>query len=145
MGKEGDTFHCKNCGQCYSIELKDNHKCVQVDKEQDKCPICLEEFFYARKAITTFGMCKHKIHNECLVEYIKTNINCPMCGQSYAKESSEVIEEIDTLVESTKDFFKDDPKMNIWCHNCRKETKDVQFNYYGMKCASCGSYNTKPV
>lgn len=56
-----------------------------------------------------------------------------------------MIKEIDKEVEQTKEFFKDMKKFNIWCHNCRQETKDVDYNYYGLKCGSCGSYNTKPV
>lgn len=34
-----------------------------------------------------------------MMEYLKTNINCPLCGQSIAKEDEKLIEGIDKQVE----------------------------------------------
>lgn len=49
VGKK-NSFHCDSCQQCIALSLKEEHICKEVDKEQDKCPICLEEFFYSRKS-----------------------------------------------------------------------------------------------
>ncbi len=59
--------------------------------------------------------------------------------------SADVIKEIDEMVKVSTELFKDGPIWDIWCHECGKETLEVCYNYYGMKCQSCGSYNTKPI
>ena len=63
---------------CYS-RYDDNHVCDKDFKDKT-CVICLEDFFYSRKGKSNFPNCNHLIHYDCLIEYLKTNINCPLCA-----------------------------------------------------------------
>ena len=148
IGKKEKVSHCKVCDACIPKDSFELHYCKKVERDEE-CAVCLEDFFYNRKPKTYFGQCNHPIHHECLVGMLKAgNINCPVCGRSYAKESEDQIEFIDKMVEETKDFFNVDGKPifdDILCLNCMKKTMKVRYNYYGMKCGECGSYNTKRI
>ena len=148
IGIKEDVIHCKKCDSCIPKDNYSAHYCKKSDRDE-QCAVCLEDFFYNRKPKTFFGQCMHPIHNDCLMGMLKANsINCPVCGRSYSKESDDQIEYIDMMVEETKDFFNVDGKAiydDILCLNCMEKTFKVQYNYYGMKCSSCGSYNTKRI
>lgn len=145
IGTLEDVYHCEKCDMCYRISLKESHVCKNFDKNEN-CVVCLEDFFYSRKNKMVLPNCSHTIHSQCFRDYIKHgNVNCPVCGLSLIKMKKDQIEAIDQMVEQTKEFFKDQPEFDIWCHGCMETSYLVKYNYYGMKCNGCGGYNTKPI
>ena len=36
-----------------------------------------------------------------------------------------------------------DKRVNVICNECLHKTMDAPFHFYGVKCGSCESYNTK--
>ena len=44
VGGADQYFHCDKCGCCYSVELRDNHKCVERSMHSN-CPVCFEYLF----------------------------------------------------------------------------------------------------
>lgn len=145
MGLLESRKHCDKCNTCFNIHGFEGHYCKS--EKDDVCGICMEDFFYNRKPMTRFGQCKHPIHSSCLKQLLKNKVyNCPICGRAWGKENEAFIEQIDKLIEETKDNFKFEGKFlyfDILCMNCMGKTPQVQFHPYGMKCGDCGSYNTK--
>lgn len=43
-GLGDDYFHCDTCNVCLSINMKDNHRCIERSLDND-CPICGEYLF----------------------------------------------------------------------------------------------------
>ncbi len=85
--------------------------------------ICMEGFFYSRKGMMMLERCKHFLHYKCYLNYLEHSINCPICGISMAnEEKNQILKEVnverDQMVEMSKEFFKDQPFVDIWCHNC---------------------------
>lgn len=68
----------------------DDHVC-QDNKVESDCPVCLENLRYSTRYYQSLD-CGHLIHVHCLKQYVKTNINCPICGKSMYKMSKEQIE-----------------------------------------------------
>nr|GME04263.1 E3 ubiquitin-protein ligase miel1 [Ipomoea batatas] len=44
IGSRENFFHCQKCGSCYSVDLRDNHMCVENSMKR-YCPICYEFLF----------------------------------------------------------------------------------------------------
>ncbi|XP_078317907.1 RING finger and CHY zinc finger domain-containing protein 1-like [Crassostrea virginica] len=78
IGGSENYFHCDVCDVCLSLEMIDNHMCVEKISRSD-CPVCLEDLHTSRKRIR-FPPCGHLIHYECLNDMFKTGNNaCPTC------------------------------------------------------------------
>lgn len=69
---------------------KKNTNIVDDKEEIDECPICLKE-----SNVFSFGYCQHKLCFECLVLYLKTNIekeklDCPICRDIIIKDNNSI-------------------------------------------------------
>lgn len=62
----------------------------KVNEETDECPICLKE-----SHVFSFGYCQHKLCFECLILYLKKNIEkekikCPICRDIIIKDNNSI-------------------------------------------------------
>jgi hypothetical protein len=63
-----------------ALPMKGNHQC-KADRLNEDCAVCMEKLFTSRDA-SIFMRCGHSMHNACHRQYLRTNINCPMCRKS---------------------------------------------------------------
>jgi len=146
QGKKEDYFHCNGCNICLSINSKNNHKCIKLDKNSD-CPICFNSLFLNINDSTVLLPCNHLIHKNCLNELRKNSHKsnkipcCMICRKSVNSHN---------LYEPIYDkFIQDNPtpnyyenwKAEILCNDCcNKSITKYHTNY--IKCTDCKSYNT---
>ena len=102
--------------------------------------MCLEELSESQENVVNIP-CWHNMHKSCLMQYLKTNLNCPVCRKSI----------IDP--EATEEFFDKEfasyimpleyrfAFVNIFCHDC-EQNSEAPFHPLGAKCPNCRSYNT---
>lgn len=143
-GTTANTFHCFKCGYCRPLVDKDNHKCNE-NVAESKCPICLEVLKYSTKYYRDFP-CGHLIHVACLQEV--RDVNCPVCGMATVKLSKQQNDNIQKMIDQTKDNLPEEVKnhkVNILCNECLHKTINAPFHYYGVKCEKCGTFNTKMI
>ncbi|KAK9146854.1 hypothetical protein Sjap_006757 [Stephania japonica] len=143
IGGRENFFHCQRCGSCYSINLRDNHSCVE-NSMRHHCPICFEYLFDSLKD-TTVLKCGHTIHLECLTEMTSRNqYSCPICSKSVF-DMSKAWKRFDEEVEATvmPDFYRH-KKVWILCNDCN-DTTEVLYHILGHKCIHCQSYNTRTI
>ena len=141
-GFKEDFFHCQKCNLCISIDLKDTHKCVQ-DTANSNCSCCNEYLFNSTQDISVLK-CGHTMHKHCLEEYIKYNIECPLCKKSIM-DLTEYWKQIDNFLENNHmpEEYKDKTS-NILCNDCEKKTI-TKFHFMYHKCQECGGYNTSVI
>jgi hypothetical protein len=60
-----------------NILIKEIDKDEIVDKINNMCSICLEEYIDDRKMSRL--KCDHIYHKECIMKWIKNNNECPLC------------------------------------------------------------------
>lgn len=137
-----DTIHCQKCGICMNIELADNHPCIERSANSN-CPICLEYLFNSTKVLM-FMACGHPIHQLCYQSYVSANYKCPICFKSII-DTSAIFRAIDNEVarEMLPSELRD-LRVDIMCNDCRAKSR-VPFHVAGLKCHTCGSYNTSKV
>ncbi|XP_051118920.1 E3 ubiquitin-protein ligase MIEL1-like [Andrographis paniculata] len=142
VGGRENFFHCPKCGSCYTIDLRDNHQCVE-DSMKNHCPICYEYLFDSTK-LTKVMKCGHTIHLDCYDEMFKQNqYRCPICFKS-ALDMSRTWERLDREIEATQMPEEYRYKVQILCNDCN--TTSRTFNHIiGHKCQHCNSYNTRVV
>lgn len=144
-------FHCNNCNSCHNEEKaeliecnkckichlkKHNHKCFNKD---DNCAVCLNKL---TNNIIVNMTCGHIIHNDCYNELIKNTYKCPLCFKTIL-DMTEEFKKIDEKIENETNIFdKIIDLKNIYCNDCEIKTQ-VNYNYIGIKCSNCGSYNTR--
>jgi RING finger/CHY zinc finger protein 1 len=138
VGNKEEYFHCETCACCLRIELKENHKCFPNILERD-CPVCLTNI-YTSQSEPCILKCNHAIHRPCLSELLKTTYKCPICIKSMV-DMSHVFASIDEEISRMPMPPGEDKDVKIYCYDCEKKT-DTKDHYYGIKCLSCGSYNT---
>jgi len=134
-----DKFsHCDTCGLC--LPSGKTHKCIS-NTSHNNCPVCLEDIHTSRLE-AHIPPCSHLLHMECFVGMMKQGLYaCPTCGLSM-QDMSRVWANIDSEVASTPmpteyaGLYRE-----ILCKDCNKTCTAV-FHIVGMKCSSCGSYNT---
>ncbi len=137
-GKSEDYFHCDTCGQCLNILIRDEHTCLP-DASKTDCPICLDSMYRTVKEVMVLR-CGHRIHKECLDEYVKHDYRCPMCKQSLSKEMNwEMFDQQIEQVPMPEEY--QDTQADIFCQDCQQEST-VSYHFLGHGCAACGSYNT---
>ncbi|KAL8570633.1 hypothetical protein ACOMHN_039070 [Nucella lapillus] len=140
VGGEENFFHCDKCDLCLSINLKDNHKCVEK-VSHDMCPVCLEDLHTSRLALH-ISPCGHILHRQCYTECLKKgHYTCPSCNESMI-DMEDVWKEVDDEVQSV-DMPEEyrDIEVDIICRDCHQGSK-TKFHVLGLKCQHCGSYNT---
>jgi hypothetical protein len=139
VGLGKDFFHCKTCNVCMSIELENQHRCIEHSTECN-CPIC-GEFMFTSTETVVFMKCGHSIHQSCFLEHTKTSYRCPTCARSVVnmEASFRILDaEIETQV-------LPEP-YNRWrsvivCNDCSAKS-NVPFHFLGLKCPICRSYNS---
>jgi RING finger/CHY zinc finger protein 1 len=141
VGGRANFFHCDTCGACYSVELRDNHVCVPSSMRRD-CPICYEYLFDSLEAPQVLR-CGHTIHRKCLESYsAHGGYTCPLCNASVCDMHAAwryLDEEIRRTPMPEEYAGKVVP---ILCNDCHAHG-DAPFHALGLKCAPCGSYNTR--
>ncbi|XP_047316614.1 E3 ubiquitin-protein ligase MIEL1-like [Impatiens glandulifera] len=142
VGGRNNFFHCKKCASCYTIDLRDNHLCVE-NSMKNQCPICYEYLFDSIKG-TIVMKCGHTMHNDCFQEMIlQKQYRCPICSKSALNMSSSW-EILDLEIEATampEEFRYEVP---ILCNDCNNNSQ-VLFHIIGHKCSHCKSYNTRRI
>jgi len=140
VGGRDNFFHCPKCNICIAKSIMETHKCVE-NMSKGKCPICLEDLHSSRKKVD-IPNCSHMIHSECLCEMFKHGkTSCPTCNTSLV-DMSTVWQGIDEAVANTQmpEIYRT-YHVSILCRDCHEESK-VVFHVLGLKCGSCGGYNT---
>ncbi|QDZ18488.1 putative E3 ubiquitin-protein ligase [Chloropicon primus] len=155
VGGRENFFHCFTCGACFSVELREEHKCIERNL-RGNCPICFEELFTSTKQITILN-CGHPIHKRCFLQMrnqmlrsrepwqlLKAN-TCPTCSKSTC-DLTGLWEQIDREVEAMPmpEEYRD-TKVSIICNDCNERDDGVAFHILALKCSKCGSYNTRRV
>ncbi|CAL4073138.1 unnamed protein product, partial [Meganyctiphanes norvegica] len=140
VGGRDNFFHCTICEMCLPNGIADSHKCIEK-VSRGNCPLCLEDIHTSR-TVSHVPPCGHLIHRPCFQDLIKAGFYaCPTCGVSMVK-MEELWSSLDQEIERTpmptayaKLFC------NALCKDCHKEEL-TEFHILGLKCHSCGSYNT---
>ncbi|XP_042579082.1 uncharacterized protein LOC109084909 isoform X1 [Cyprinus carpio] len=140
IGPREKYFHCTKCNLCLATDLKDNHKCVENVSRQN-CPVCMEDIHTSRIGAHVLP-CGHLLHKTCFEDMFKTGAyRCPLCMHS-AFNMKEFWEERDKEIAQTPMPSEyQDTTVKIICNDCQARCT-VSFHVLGMKCSSCGSYNT---
>lgn len=142
VGGRENFFHCPKCGSCYSMDLRNNHLCVE-NSMKNHCPICYEFLFDSVKG-TTIMKCGHTMHMECFSEMIsQSQYRCPICSKSVQNMSS-YWERLDEEIEATAMPEVYRYKVSILCNDCNNTSK-ANFHIFGLKCGHCSSYNTRRI
>uniref|UniRef100_T1J6Q6 RING finger and CHY zinc finger domain-containing protein 1 n=1 Tax=Strigamia maritima TaxID=126957 RepID=T1J6Q6_STRMM len=82
VGGRKNYFHCKKCDLCLTINLVNNHSCVER-ASRISCPICVEDIHSSTEPIKV-PSCGHLLHQKCYDEMTKKGSNlCPTCQQSF--------------------------------------------------------------
>ena len=140
-GPMEDFFHCYGCEACLAISQRDSHTCVAGVTKRN-CVICQENLFYSRK--TSIAMkCGHYIHNTCLNDMIENqHYKCPLCLKLVVNIRGRDIEMLDKEINETPmpEEFRD-MMVDILCNECGAKGQ-AKFHVFGLKCSSCGNYNT---
>jgi len=134
-----DVFHCDKCGICLSLAVLNNHRCIE-QAAKSNCPICLEDLFSSTLP-TVFMPCGHPIHRECFEEYSKRYYRCPVCAKSILNTSA-LFRMIDEEVQyEVLPPELADKVVFITCQDCHLKSQ-TKYHLAGLKCETCGSYNT---
>ena len=132
-----DYMHCDTCGTCVASR---EHVC-RADRFHTDCPVCLENLFHSTKPSGVLA-CGHVIHTHCIMGCFQQNrIGCPLCRKSMlsSEDFSKYNERMDALIELFP--IQEDTTFTINCNDCGFNS-EARFHPYGMKCGSCGGYNT---
>ncbi|CAG0881992.1 unnamed protein product [Cyprideis torosa] len=140
IGGKDKFFHCPRCDMCLPLRLKGNHKCVENMSRID-CPVCLE-YIHTSRIPSQIPPCGHLIHRTCFEELLRAGLYaCPICNAALVN-MERVWRQLDREVAETPmpDEYKN-LHVDILCRDCHAYTK-VLYHVLGLKCQSCGSYNT---
>ncbi|KTF81997.1 hypothetical protein cypCar_00023212 [Cyprinus carpio] len=139
IGPREKYFHCTKCNLCLATDLKDNHKCVENVSRQN-CPVCMEDIHTSRIGAHVLP-CGHLLHKTCFEDMFKTGI-CEVEQDNIPPESL-----FKTLINKRRFWVREGALLiyfnffKIICNDCQTRCT-VSFHVLGMKCSSCGSYNT---
>jgi RING finger and CHY zinc finger domain-containing protein 1 len=134
---ENEFVHCDTCRTCVSAL---NHKCKEEQFHAD-CPICMENMFYSTKPSNVIP-CGHTMHVHCMHECFQRNqTSCPLCRKTMLSPEMWATHNgmMDELIQRFP--IQEELVFSILCNDCGFNS-DAQFHPYGMKCGSCGGYNT---
>jgi len=140
VGGRENYFHCHRCDMCLPNHLEGAHKCVEK-VSRGNCPVCQEDIHTSRIP-SQIPPCNHLIHKNCFDEMLSNgHYACPVCGVSMI-DMKEIWKIYDKDIEETpmpeeyRHLFA-----KIKCRDCL-QTSLSSFHILGIKCTSCGSYNT---
>ncbi|AOA61972.1 hypothetical protein PP7435_CHR2-1065 [Komagataella phaffii CBS 7435] len=139
LGLNQDYFHCRGCNACISIDLKNQHKCIE-NSTHSNCSICGEYMFSSTKPVV-FMSCGHAIHQNCYDEYTRHNYKCPVCQRSIVNMDAQ-FRVLDTEIsERPLPLPFGNWECIIKCNDCGAKSK-TKYHILGLKCDNCKSYNT---
>lgn len=140
LGLGIDFFHCDGCQACLSIELLNNHKCIER-ATMSNCPICGEYMFTSVKPVVYMSPCGHAIHQHCFDEYTKHSYKCPHCQVTVLNMDAQ----FRVLDKDIEEQPLPEPYCNwiciVSCNDCKGRSK-CPYHILGLKCGHCLSYNT---
>jgi len=116
------------------------HKCIQESLKVN-CPVCLEFLMESLKTASILK-CGHAIHSSCQKALLKSgNPRCPICNASCLdmEEHWKMLDREISLTPMPRELR--DWKVEILCADCHATTQ-CNFHFEGLKCGSCGGYNT---
>lgn len=140
LGLGTDFFHCDGCQACLSIELQDNHKCIER-ATMSNCPICGDYMFTSVKPVVYMSPCGHAIHQHCFDEYTRHSYKCPHCQVTVLNMDAQ----FRVLDKEIEEQPLPEPYSNwmciVSCNDCKGRSK-CNYHILGLKCGHCLSYNT---
>ncbi|KAL5473154.1 hypothetical protein EMCRGX_G027602 [Ephydatia muelleri] len=138
VGGKSNYFHCNKCGLCLPISMEAKHAC-RAEASKANCPICMEDIHTSRHP-AHIPRCGHLLHTHCLKSLQEARrYQCPLCLKSlFDVDWSSLDEDIRNtpLPYHLRNFM-----VQVSCHDCQTKS-DTAFHFIGLKCTSCGSYNT---
>ncbi|XP_054277754.1 RING finger and CHY zinc finger domain-containing protein 1 [Macrosteles quadrilineatus] len=140
IGGRERFFHCQKCNMCLPNKLQSGHKCIE-NVSRANCPVCLEDIHTSRIPCH-IPDCGHLLHRTCFEDLLQSGLfTCPSCQTSLI-DMTPVWEHYDQeiLLTPMPTEFKD-YLAQILCKDCQKYST-VPYHVVGLKCQSCGSYNT---
>ncbi|PON96641.1 43kDa postsynaptic protein [Trema orientale] len=142
VGGRENFFHCLKCGSCYTVNVRDNHQCVE-NSMKCHCPVCYEYLFDSVKG-TTIMKCGHTMHEECYTEMAKKNqYRCPICSKTIFNMSANWrLMDVEIEAMDMPEEYK--YEVSILCNDCNTKS-EVPFHILGHKCSQCKSYNTRRI
>jgi len=141
VGGRENYFHCDKCDMCLCILLKDSHTCVEKVTHSD-CPVCLDDLHTAREMLHILS-CGHVTHESCWIDMLKAgNYSCPLCGHTMLNMET-VWKRLDDEIANSPMPENHLQPLRVWilCRDCHQKA-EVKFHRLGLKCITCGSYNT---
>lgn len=144
VGKADKYFHCDNCESCFKLPKNDEniHICITPLSKTTQCLLCLESAATTSQYHLMAIKCAHVVHHECLISSLKNgNYKCPLCRKSMIDmtQNWNILDQEILLNQLPEEIKK---KVNITCFDCSHKSSDVDWHFIGLKCKSCGSYNT---
>lgn len=140
LGLGIDFFHCDGCQACLSIELMNNHKCIER-ATMSNCPICGDYMFTSVKPVVYMSPCGHAIHQHCFDEYTKHSYKCPHCQVTVLNMDAQ----FRVLDKEIEEQPLPEPYSHwiciVSCNDCKGRSK-CPYHILGLKCGHCLSYNT---
>lgn len=143
VGGRSNYEHCARCDACFAKGTERTHICIESALRR-QCPICMEDMFTSITPIV-FGPCGHSIHEECRREMLLAeHYRCPTCNRSFVdmtqswRQLDEEVRET-PMPEEYRNWI-----VPILCNDCQRRSTTA-FHIVGLKCASCGSYNTSQI
>lgn len=139
LGLGQDFFHCKGCNACLSIELQDDHRCIERATQSD-CPICGEYMFTSVKPVV-FMSCGHAIHQSCYEDHSKHSYKCPTCQKTVLNMEAQfrVLDMEISLQPLPQPYCQ--WTCVVSCNDCNAKSS-CAYHVLGLKCDNCKSYNT---
>lgn len=138
VGDSSSSQHCDECGFCMSLEKYKSHQCRKLPKDTI-CTICCEPIEHKMQA--DIQRCGHIFHFNCMAQYLKSYIGCPLCKKTLF-DMSEQWKLIDVYRES--EILPDEYaewRTKFLCNDCHSITED-KFSFIADKCSTCNGYNT---
>lgn len=134
-----DFRHCMRCNACVAID--EEHRCIP-QKLQGSCPICHETLFNSTEPLRGL-QCGHVMHLSCFNDYRREqNYTCPLCMRCM-EDMSDYFSLLDQAVAmQPMPLNLRNTLSNIYCQDC-EQTGQCRFHFVGLKCPTCGSYNTR--
>jgi len=136
VGGKENFEHCNTCGLC--LPIGKSHKCIS-NTSHNNCPVCLEDIHTSRRE-AHIPPCSHLLHTDCFQSMMKQNLYaCPTCGSSMLDMTRAYLDRKVARTPMPTEYAN--LYREILCKDCNKNCI-APFHIVGMKCNSCGSYNT---
>lgn len=71
----------------YYRDIAVSEKELVKDEDTKRCAICLEDFAIKEEVMVT--PCQHMFHEECIVPWVKSKAQCPVCRSHLSEQTNE--------------------------------------------------------